>query len=199
MIKRFLFLFLLITVIPIYCYAVTTNKDYVYNIEKDMYYTLDGNVYSGTIQHENLQGIFITKISQGRELYTTHHLPDGSTHIYVNTYPKQNTRIVKVYDQYNKLISEYTTINNILEGKYICYSKRGLISIIYNFKQGKMDGITELSNKAGTKWGEILFKHNEPISGFCYEPITRKKIKLSNITIQNILNGNGSGDIICSE
>ena len=50
MIKRFLFL--LITIIPIYCYAGTTNKDYVYDIEKDMYYTLDGNVYSGTIQYE---------------------------------------------------------------------------------------------------------------------------------------------------
>lgn len=49
---------------------------------------------------------------------------------------------------------------------------------------------------AGTKWGEILFKQDEPISGFCYESITRKKIKLSNITIQNILNG---GDVICSE
>lgn len=32
MIKRFLFL--LITIIPIYCYAGTTNKDYVYDIEK---------------------------------------------------------------------------------------------------------------------------------------------------------------------
>jgi hypothetical protein len=63
-------------------------------------------------------------------------------------------------------------------------------------KKGKREGIAEVSNKAGTKWGEILFKQDEPISGFCYEPITRKKIKLSNITIQNILNG---GDVICSE
>lgn len=198
MIKRFLFLFLLITVIPIYCYAVTTNKDYEYNIEKDMYYTLDGNVYSGTIQHEYLGHIFTRKISQGRELYATQHLPDGSICKYEYTYTKQNTRYIKMYDQYNRLISEYTTINHTIEGKYILYNViENRIAIIFNFKNGKRDGIAEVSNKAGTKWGEILFKHDEPISGFCYESITRKKIKLSNITIQNILKG--SGDIICLE
>lgn len=195
MIKRFLFL--LITIIPIYCYAGTTNKDYVYDIEKDMYYTLDGNVYSGTIQYEYLGHIFTGKVSQGREFYATQHLPDGSIYKYEYAYPKQNTRYVKMYNQYNKLISEYTTINHTIEGKSILYNIiENRVAIIFNFKNGKRDGIAEISNKAGTKWGEILFKQDEPISGFCYESITRKKIKLSNITIQNLLKG---GDVICSE
>lgn len=102
-----------------------------------------------------------------------------------------------MYNQYNKLISEHTTINHTIEGKFILYNIiENRVAIIFNFKNGKRDGIAEISNKAGTKWGEILFKQDEPISGFCYESITRKKIKLSNITIQNILNG---GDVICSE
>lgn len=195
MIKRFLFL--LVIVIPIYCYAGEINNDYVYDIEKDMYYTLDGNVYSGTIQDKYLGHIFTKKVSQGREFYTTQHLPDGSICKYEYAYPKQNTRHVKMYNQYNKLISEYTTINHTIEGKFIHYHTiENRVDIIFNMKKGKREGIAEVSNKAGSKWGELLFKNDEPISGFCYEPITRRKVKLSNITIHNLLSG---GEITCSE
>ena len=89
------------------------------------------------------------------------------------------------------------TINHTIEGKFIHYNTiENRVDIIFNMKKGKREGIAEVSNKAGSKWGELLFKNDEPISGFCYEPITRRKVKLSNITIHNLLSG---GEITCSE
>jgi hypothetical protein len=180
--------FLIIMAIPFYCYA--NEKKYYYAPESYTYYQLDGQLYSDTIEEEVSGQYVIRQIEQGKEISSIQCTQNGTCYYIKNTYPQKNTKHVKIFYENKKPVYEFTLVNGFIEGKYIYYTASGSIGKIINFKKGKKEGIAEISNAGGNKWGEILFNNDEPISGFCYEPITHKKIKLSQITIQNILEGN---------
>lgn len=202
MIKRFLFL--LVIVIPIYCYAGEYN--YPYKIKNGLYYTTNGVLYTGKIQEQTSSYIYSHDIYKGRVDKTIQRsLDTGLTVSYKYSYIDKYIRRVEMNDMSDNIVNIIYTERlykldkdkyiYLEEGKSITYGLNNTILSVFNYKKGKREGIAEITY-GNNEHAEIFFKNNEPIYGYCYTQLAHKKVKLNQTNIYSLLAGKS---IICLE
>lgn len=161
-----------------------------YDPQSGLFTGMDGTPYSGVVRGYYPGGALrsVSQVEEGRlNGAQVLYYPDGSVERAGTFRAGRSVRPVRLYEA-GRLVMEADVVDGAFDGKAISYDAEGKAVQIRRYRRGKLEGRTEIANTAGGKWGEILFRDDRPVEGFCYGD-AGKRLRLSEITRRNVLNG----------
>lgn len=150
----------------------------------------DGKPYSGVVRGYYPDGALrsFSEVKEGRlNGRQVLYYADGSVERAGTFREGRSVGPVRIYEA-GRLVMEADVADGAFDGTAISYDAEGEAVQIRRYRRGKLEGRTEIANTTGGKWGEILFRDDKPVEGFCYDA-AGKKLRLSEITMRNVLNG----------
>ena len=150
----------------------------------------DGKPYSGVVRGYYPDGALrsFSEVKEGRlNGRQVLYYADGSVERAGTFREGRSVGPVRIYEA-GRLVMEADVADGAFDGTAISYDAKGEAVQIRRYRRGKLEGRTEIANTTGGKWGEILFRDDKPVEGFCYDA-AGKKLRLSEITMRNVLNG----------